>query len=127
LAVTAKGALPSVFCVTDLATATIGAAILAIAELASLRTGSFPAGQVDRRLASLWFEASLRPWGGRCRWHGTKKLGARFFLRGPGCPLRTRYLKLSPALYREASTRPRAGEAAEGGMRGKQSRLQSST
>lgn len=38
LTVTAKGALPSVFCVTDLATATIAAASLAIAELASLRT-----------------------------------------------------------------------------------------
>ena len=63
LAVTARGALPSVFCVTDLATATIGAASLAIAQLAASRTGSFAAVQVDRRLASFWFRASLRPLG----------------------------------------------------------------
>lgn len=60
---TATGALRAVFCVTDLATATIGAASLAIAELASLRTGSVAAVAVDRRLASFWFRASLRPVG----------------------------------------------------------------
>ncbi|WP_241911757.1 CoA transferase [Telmatospirillum siberiense] len=63
LAATGTGALPSVFHVTDLATATIGAACLAIAELASLRTNVFPAVQIDRRLASFWFLTSLRPQG----------------------------------------------------------------
>jgi hypothetical protein len=39
LAVTAKGALPSVFCVTDLATATIGAASLARGSARALLGG----------------------------------------------------------------------------------------
>ena len=63
LTVVAEGALPSVFRVTDLAAATVGTAGLAIAELTSLRTGRVASVQVDRRLASLWFTASLRPLG----------------------------------------------------------------
>jgi hypothetical protein len=75
-----------VFCVTDLAIATIGAAILAIAELASLRTGSFPAGQVDRRLASLWFEASLRPLGWSLPLARDQKVGRTIFFERAGLP-----------------------------------------
>jgi len=63
LAVTGAGALPSAFHVSDLATAAIGAASLALAELSSLEAGAFPAVQIDRRLASLWFGTSLRPQG----------------------------------------------------------------
>ncbi|OKO69713.1 CAIB/BAIF family CoA transferase [Bradyrhizobium sp. NAS80.1] len=63
LAITSAGALPSAFYVTDLAAAAIGAASLAVAELASLRSGTFPALQIDRRLASFWFLTSLRPQG----------------------------------------------------------------
>ncbi|OKO67444.1 CAIB/BAIF family CoA transferase [Bradyrhizobium sp. NAS80.1] len=63
LAMTGTGALPSALYVTDLATAAIGAASLAVAELASLRTGAFPLVQIDRRLASFWFLTSLRPQG----------------------------------------------------------------
>jgi len=62
-AVSGAGALPSVFHVTELAAASIGAACLTIAELESLRTGQVPAVQIDRRLASLWFQGSLRPIG----------------------------------------------------------------
>lgn len=51
-------ALPSVYPVTDLAAASIGAACLAVSRL----TGDAPV-TVDRRLASLWFGWSLRPEG----------------------------------------------------------------
>jgi len=51
-------ALPSVYAVTDLAAASIGAACLAVAELAH---GAQVA--VDSRLASLWFTWSIRPEG----------------------------------------------------------------
>ncbi len=57
------GALPSVFRVTDLAAATIGAASLAVAELSAMASGTFPAVAIDRRLASFWFLTSLRPQG----------------------------------------------------------------
>lgn len=63
LGVTGQGALPSVFHVTDLAAAAVGAASLAIAELSSLRSGAFAAVSIDRRLASFWFLTSLRPQG----------------------------------------------------------------
>jgi len=63
LAYSAAGALPSVFAVTDLASAAIGAASLAIAELVALHAGRMPAVQVDRRLASFWFGTTLRPQG----------------------------------------------------------------
>lgn len=58
-----SGNLTSAFRVTDLATAAIGAAGTAVAELLQASTGSLPAVQVDRRMASLWFGTSLRPLG----------------------------------------------------------------
>ncbi len=57
------GDLPSVFAVSDLAAASVGAAGLAIAELLSLDGGPRPAVRVDRRLASFWFGTTLRPEG----------------------------------------------------------------
>ena len=57
------GNLPSVFAVTDLAAASVGAACLAMAELVAARHGTKPVATVDRRLASLWFGSSLRPEG----------------------------------------------------------------
>ncbi len=58
-----NGNLPSVFAVSDLAGASVGAACLAVAELLSARHGSRPQATVDRRLASFWFGASIRPQG----------------------------------------------------------------
>ena len=58
-----EGDLPSVFAVTDLAGAAVGAACLAVAELVATRHGAPPRAWVDRRLASLWFGASIRPQG----------------------------------------------------------------
>lgn len=63
LSVAGRGDLPSVFPVTDLATASVGVAGLAVAELLALAGGAWPAVQVDRRLASFWFGMSLRPQG----------------------------------------------------------------
>src|SRR3984957_1682317 len=63
VAMTGVGELPAAFAVSDLAAATIGAAGLAIAELASHRRGDTPAVAVDRRLASFWFRFSVRPDG----------------------------------------------------------------
>lgn len=58
-----SGELPSAFRVTDLASAAIGAAGAAVAELVCESTGTSPAVHVDRRMASLWFGTSLRPSG----------------------------------------------------------------
>jgi hypothetical protein len=59
-----QGVLPSVFAVSDLAVASIGAAALAMAELVAARTGRLPpAVTVDRQLAGLWFGWSLKPDG----------------------------------------------------------------
>ncbi len=63
VAYTGAGSLPAIFAVTDLAAASVGAAALAVAELVALRHGDTPTLQVDRRLASFWFDASLRPVG----------------------------------------------------------------
>jgi hypothetical protein len=63
LRVAGAGDLPSVFAVSDLAGASVGAACLAVAELVAARHGAWPAAAVDRRLASLWFGSSLRPEG----------------------------------------------------------------
>lgn len=54
-----EGDLPSVFAVTDFASASIAAACLAVAEFAGI------AGpvRVERRLASLWFGMSFQPVG----------------------------------------------------------------
>jgi crotonobetainyl-CoA:carnitine CoA-transferase CaiB-like acyl-CoA transferase len=57
-----SGALPSAFPVTQLAASAIGAASLAVSELAGL-FGAAPAVTVDRRRASLWFGGSIRPLG----------------------------------------------------------------
>ncbi|MCB1744521.1 MAG: CoA transferase [Gammaproteobacteria bacterium] len=63
LAVTGAGALDSAFPVTPLATATIGAATAALAELVEVCGHDRPAVAVDRRLASLWFGRTLLPQG----------------------------------------------------------------
>jgi len=60
---TGDGALPSIFPVTDLAAAIVGAAGLAAAELVAGRRGERPRVRVDRRLASFWFGLSVRPQG----------------------------------------------------------------
>jgi len=66
LQLTGNGNLASVFAVTDLAVAAVGAAGLAVAEL--LQTAGVAAGellpvQADRRLASFWFSSAIRPQG----------------------------------------------------------------
>ncbi len=61
--VTDDGDLPSVFAVSDLAAASIGAAALAVAEFASLSSSRKPAVRVNRRLASYWYGKSLVPDG----------------------------------------------------------------
>ncbi|MCJ2061976.1 CoA transferase [Methylobacterium sp. J-088] len=59
LHVTGTGALPSAFAVSDLAAGSVGAAALALAEVAGL-TGPVT---VNRRLAAFWFARSLEPEG----------------------------------------------------------------
>ncbi|NER66426.1 hypothetical protein G3436_24435 [Pseudomonas sp. MAFF212427] len=59
----AAGALPSTFAVTELASASIAAAGLAMARLLGGQTGLHPAVHVDRRLSSMWFATSIRPAG----------------------------------------------------------------
>jgi crotonobetainyl-CoA:carnitine CoA-transferase CaiB-like acyl-CoA transferase len=61
--VTGRGSLPSVFPVTELATASVGAVGLAVSDLVAAVAGTRPAVTVDRRLASMWFASSLRPEG----------------------------------------------------------------
>lgn len=63
IAFNGRGALPSAFAVTDLACASIAAAGQAVGELLHQQTGQLSAVAVDRRLASFWFSASLRPIG----------------------------------------------------------------
>ena len=63
VAVTGEGSLPSAFCVTDIAAASVGVAGLAIAETLAGLSGKVPAVLVDRRLASFWFASSIRPIG----------------------------------------------------------------
>ena len=55
---TGTGELPSCFAVTDLAVATLRAATMQLATLTGLREVV-----IDRRLASLWFDMTLRPNG----------------------------------------------------------------
>src|SRR5271163_97103 len=57
------GNLPSAFPVTDFAAATIATAGLAIADLLVEVDSHAPRVTVDRRLASFWFRASIRPIG----------------------------------------------------------------
>lgn len=61
--VTGAGHLPSLYEVTGLAAASVGAAGLALAELIGSATGRAPHVRVDRRLASFWFSSSLAPIG----------------------------------------------------------------
>ncbi|WP_339436036.1 CoA transferase [Pseudomonas sp. EL_65y_Pfl1_R32] len=63
LTFTEAGALPSTFAVTELASACIGAAGQALAQLIQQQTGRLPGVSVDRRLASFWFSSSIRPVG----------------------------------------------------------------
>jgi hypothetical protein len=60
---TGEGDLASAFPVTDLGCAAMAAAALAIAELIGARSGKLPSIAVDRRLASFWLKASIRPVG----------------------------------------------------------------
>jgi crotonobetainyl-CoA:carnitine CoA-transferase CaiB-like acyl-CoA transferase len=57
------GGLTSAFPVTDFASASVATAGLAIAELIGSAGGSAPSATIDRRLASFWFYASIRPLG----------------------------------------------------------------
>ncbi|WP_443111558.1 CoA transferase [Burkholderia sp. FERM BP-3421] len=63
LSLVGEGVLPSLFNVTDLASAAIGAVGLAIAELVRQAGGAPPVVEVNRRHASQWFGVSLRPQG----------------------------------------------------------------
>lgn len=58
-----RGALPSVFAVSDFAAAAVAAAGLALAEWSHARSGKLASVSVDRRLASLWFGFSIAPQG----------------------------------------------------------------
>ena len=57
------GDLPSAFAMTELAAATVGAALVAVAELIEMRDGVRRVPLVDRRLASMWFDRSIHPIG----------------------------------------------------------------
>jgi hypothetical protein len=57
------GNLPSVFAVSDFATAAVAAAAAGIAELVAAKFGSTPQVVVNRRLSSLWFGWTVRPEG----------------------------------------------------------------
>lgn len=61
--VTGDGGLPSVFAVTDMAAATIGAASCEIARLVAQATGTPPAVTVDRRRASFWYDLTFQAQG----------------------------------------------------------------
>lgn len=63
VAVVGGGQLPSAFKVSDLASAAVAAAGLAVAEFEGKITGKHGTVTVDRRLASFWFLSSLRPIG----------------------------------------------------------------
>jgi len=63
LDIVGEGALASTFAVSDLASASIAAAALAVAELIEARHGRLPSVRVDHRLASFWFASSIRPLG----------------------------------------------------------------
>jgi CoA-transferase family III len=63
LAFTGSGGLASAFPVSDFASAAVATAALSIAELVGKVRASRPAVTVDRRLASIWFWASIRPIG----------------------------------------------------------------
>jgi hypothetical protein len=58
-----SGDLPSVFAVSDLATAAIAAAGAAVAQFVATKFGFLPRVTVNRRLSSLWYLRSIRPDG----------------------------------------------------------------
>ena len=58
-----SGGLASAFPVSDFAGAAVATAALSVAELVGKAGASSPAVVVDRRLASIWFWASIRPEG----------------------------------------------------------------
>lgn len=60
---TGAGSLPSCFAVSDLASASIGVAGLALREWLLMQGVRTPPIEVDRRLASLWFAGSVTPKG----------------------------------------------------------------
>lgn len=60
---TGDGAWPSCFSVSDLASASIGTAGLALREWLAIHDVSTAQIEVDRRLASLWFAGSVSPIG----------------------------------------------------------------
>lgn len=58
------GAMPSIFRTTDFAAACVGAAGIGVSALAGAAAGSMaPPVSVDRRLASFWFDKSIRERG----------------------------------------------------------------
>lgn len=61
--VTSEGGLPSVFAVTDMATATIGAASAELARLIAQASGAAPDVSIDRRLASFWYDLTFQAQG----------------------------------------------------------------
>jgi CoA-transferase family III len=63
LAFTGSGGLPSAFPVCDFASAAVATAALSVAELVGKIGASPPPVTVDRRLASIWFWASIRSIG----------------------------------------------------------------
>lgn len=63
LVLTGKGDLPSIYPVTDFASASIAAASLAVAEMLGHHAATVPEVTVNRRLASFWFGMSIRPVG----------------------------------------------------------------
>lgn len=63
LHVTGEGDLPAYYPVTTLITSSVAVAAQALSHLLSLKDGITPAVTVDRRLASLWCQSSIKPDG----------------------------------------------------------------
>lgn len=63
LSIGGTGSLPSVFATTDLAVATVAAAGRAAARLVRTDGSGGPPVEVDRRLASMWFQSTIDPIG----------------------------------------------------------------
>ncbi len=63
ITITGTDALPSFFAVTDLATASIGMAAAMIARYRGLETDDLAPVTIDQRLASKWFDMTIRPDG----------------------------------------------------------------
>jgi len=63
LAFVGSGGLASALPVSDFAAAAVATAALSVAELVGKARGNRPQVTVDRRLAAIWFRASIRPLG----------------------------------------------------------------